>query len=118
VECTDAEYGGEGVSFDALLAQMQDSKYCLLLPGDSASTRALSEMMMAGCIPVLVGPPYATLPMHEDVDYTTLGFFFNVSDYRSWLTQVLALGGPYPPHAFPPGSSVWFYCNLSEPTLG
>ena len=88
MKCTDAEYGGEAAGFDTMLAEMQDSKYCLLLPGDSASTRALSEMMMAGCIPVLAGPPYATMPMHEDFDYTAIGVYFNVSNYNTWQTQV------------------------------
>ena len=40
------------VSFADMYHAMQHSIYCLVLPGDSQSTRRLSEIFMAGCIPV------------------------------------------------------------------
>ena len=42
-------------TFAVMLDHMQRSVFCLALPGDAASTRRLSEIFMAGCIPVFVG---------------------------------------------------------------
>ena len=89
VECTDAEYGMQHETFQDMLAGMQNSTFCLGLPGDAASVRRLSEMFMAGCIPVFAGPPYATMPLPADVDYRAVGLFYNIAQYHSWQTQVL-----------------------------
>jgi hypothetical protein len=40
-----------------------------LLLGRSQSSRRVSEVILAGCIPVFLGPPFHTLPMAGDVDY-------------------------------------------------
>ena len=59
--------------------------FCLVLAGDAASTRRFSEIMMAGCIPTFVGPPYHSMPFVEDVDYRDAAIFFNVTNYSAWL---------------------------------
>ena len=56
-----------------------------MLAGDAASTRRFSEIMMAGCIPTFVGPPYHSMPFVEDVDYRDAAIFFNVTNYSAWL---------------------------------
>ena len=37
------------------MERMRNATFCLSMPGDSASTRRLSETIMAGCIPVFIG---------------------------------------------------------------
>jgi len=44
---------------------MRSATFCPAFPGDAASTRRLSEMFLAGCIPVFVGPPYHSMPFSE-----------------------------------------------------
>jgi hypothetical protein len=65
-----------------VLETMQRSTFCLVLPGDSASSRRTSEIFMSGCIPVFVGPPYATMPFGDAVDYKATSYFFNVTDHK------------------------------------
>lgn len=48
MQCTDIEGGDTHIEFDQSLHIMERSKFCLVLPGDSASTRRLSEIFMAG----------------------------------------------------------------------
>ena len=67
--------------------------FCLVLAGDAQSTRRLSEIFMAGCIPVFVGPPYNSMPLAEDVHYKSIGVFFNISNYKSWLPEVRPADG-------------------------
>lgn len=67
------------------MERMRNATFCLTMPGDSASTRRLSETIMAGCIPVFVGPPYASMPMAEHVNYREFSVFINISDYSGWL---------------------------------
>ncbi|KAK9791369.1 hypothetical protein WJX73_000756 [Symbiochloris irregularis] len=64
---------------------MEHSKFCLVLPGDSQSTRRLSEIFIAGCIPVFIGPPYNSMPLASSIDYASVGIFFNVSNTVAWL---------------------------------
>ena len=48
VKCTNREMGGRHQAFKEMLAQMERSIFCLALPGDSPSTRRLSEIFLAG----------------------------------------------------------------------
>lgn len=36
----------------------QTSTFCLVLPGDTASSRRATEVILHGCLPVYVGPPF------------------------------------------------------------
>ena len=85
VTCTNVEFNGQHQDFEEMMESMTDSKFCLALPGDSASTRRLSEIMLANCIPVFAGPPYHSMPFHESIDWSAAGVFFNISSYSSWL---------------------------------
>ena len=67
--------------------------FCLVLAGDAQSTRRLSEIFMAGCIPVFVGPPYNSMPLADDVHYKSIGVFFNISNYKAWLPEVRPADG-------------------------
>lgn len=68
-----------------ILDRMRNATFCLSMPGDSASTRRLSETIMAGCIPVFLGPPYASMPLAGDVAYREFAVFINITDYAGWL---------------------------------
>ncbi|KAK9805837.1 hypothetical protein WJX73_006156 [Symbiochloris irregularis] len=83
--CSDGHLGGVHKAFEDMLHGMEHSNFCLALPGDSQSTRRLSEMFMAGCIPVFVGPPYNSMPFAHSIDYASVGVFFNVTRTASWL---------------------------------
>ena len=52
VKCTDPEFGHSHESFQRMFGKMSRSIFCMAFPGDAASTRRLSEIFLAGCIPV------------------------------------------------------------------
>ena len=64
-------------------AEVQDNyrraRYCPVLPSNVQSSRRLSEVILAGCIPVFIGPPFHTLPLSQFVDYASLAVFINIS---------------------------------------
>ena len=72
---------------------MRESKFCLMLPGDGASSRRTSEIIMTGCVPVWLGPSYATMPFADVVDYKKSALFFNVSQHR-WAAAEMGLNLP------------------------
>jgi hypothetical protein len=39
---------------------------------------------MTGCIPVFVGPPFHTMPLTHQVDYSSFALFFNITESASW----------------------------------
>lgn len=45
--------------------------------------------MMAGCIPVFIGPPYASMPLGKYVDYDAAAMVFQALDYTEWLPRPL-----------------------------
>ena len=68
VRCTDNSLNPDGhLSFPTMYSKMRSSKFCPAFPGDAASTRRLSEIFLAGCIPVFVGPPYHSMPFGDTV---------------------------------------------------
>ena len=50
--------------------RMRNATFCLSMPGDSASTRRLSETIMAGCIPVFIGTLLPG-PLHPVINQRT-----------------------------------------------
>lgn len=72
-----------------VMERMRSTLFCLVLPGDSASARRTSEIFMAGCIPVFLGPPYGSMPLADGgIDYRASSLFFNVTDYRWRLSSL------------------------------
>jgi len=51
------------------------SKFCLVLPGDTHTTRRLYDAMAAGCVPVVYGS--VLLPFRESVPWTELVVFID-----------------------------------------
>lgn len=42
------------------------------------------QVILEGCIPVFVGPPFHTLPLAQDIDYAGMGLFLSVAQ-RPWV---------------------------------
>lgn len=81
VSCTEGTY----TTFETMLSKMEQTIFCLVIAGDAQSTRRLTEIFMAGCIPVFIGPPYNSMPLAGQVDWERVGVFFNVTEYHSWM---------------------------------
>ena len=63
VHCSEREYGGRHDDFSGMLSKMEHSEFCLVLPGDSQSTRRLSEIFLAGASELLSKPASAHSPL-------------------------------------------------------
>ena len=62
------------------------SRFCPILASNVQSSRRLSEAVLSGCIPVFIGPPFHSLPLHLDVDYSSMSIFMNVTN-SSWIDE-------------------------------
>ena len=51
-----------------------------------------SEAMMAGCIPVFVGPPFPPLPLVDEVRYTAAAVFININEQSGWQKDAEEVG--------------------------
>lgn len=40
----------------------------------------------AGCIPVFVGPPFAAMPFHEDLDYSAFSLIIHLTE-QAYITK-------------------------------
>ena len=67
-------------------ASYRRSKFCPIMPSNVQSSRRLSEVILAGCVPVFIGPPFHTLPLAQFVDYSAMSLFFNISR-PTWLND-------------------------------
>lgn len=70
---------------DALRGVMQRSTFCLVIPGDTASSRRLTEIILAGCIPVFVGSPWHSMPLAALLDYPKFALFVEL-EQLVWVT--------------------------------
>lgn len=69
--------------YEELQAHMHRSTFCLLPPGGTASSRRLTDVVLSGCIPVFIGPPWHAMPLARHLDYTAFAVFVNVRSMRS-----------------------------------
>lgn len=72
------------IPHDRQMREMEETRFCPVMPGDSQGTRHLSETFLAGCIPVFIGPPFATMPLAEHVDYAASSVFLSVRT-KTWF---------------------------------
>ncbi|EFN52236.1 hypothetical protein CHLNCDRAFT_139109 [Chlorella variabilis] len=72
-------------SYSEVQLEMRKSVFCLLPPGDTASSNRLTETILSGCIPVFIGPPWHEMPFHRgEVDWASMAVFLNITE-ASWL---------------------------------
>lgn len=67
-----------------LQQELRKSVFCPVLVGDTQATARLTEVMLAGCIPVFVGAPWHTLPLQDLIDWGRTGIFMNVTNTSSY----------------------------------
>lgn len=69
---------------------LADSKFCLVIRGDTPSTHALSDALAATCVPIIVSDRFLTVaaPFQEKVDYGT--FTVAISE-KQWTEDVSAV---------------------------
>jgi len=65
-------------SFDNYAEIMKDAQFCLVLQGDTVSTRRLFDAMIAGCIPVFAGPKYL-MPFENLIPYDSFSIRFDTN---------------------------------------
>lgn len=53
-----------------------------MIPGDTASSSRLTDVMLAGCIPVFVGPPWHAMPLASEILYHEFSVFFELHSLR------------------------------------
>lgn len=108
VKCTNRELGGHHAPFEEMFTAMSHSKFCMAFPGDAASTRRLSELMLSGCIPVFPGPPYHSMPFSNHIDWQAAGVFFNITDYTPWTDETLEFSLSSSIRAVSPNEARWW----------
>ena len=104
VHCTAA---GEhcAMPHDLQMEMLRDSLFCLVIPGDTPSSRRLAETMLAGCLPVFFGPPYHTMPLADALDYPSFSVGFGLCNHNLLLVHQTVsfsyhLVNPYCPHYY------------------
>ncbi|KAL4447487.1 hypothetical protein ABPG75_004706 [Micractinium tetrahymenae] len=64
----------------------QTSTFCLVLAGDAPSSRRATEVVLHGCLPVYVGPPYNSAPFGSVLDYSKFSLVVHVNDTSGWVS--------------------------------
>ena len=76
------QQGRMQMPYEELQAHMHRSIFCLLPPGGTASSRRLTDIVLSGCIPVFIGPPWHAMPLARHLDYTAFAVFVNAHSMR------------------------------------
>jgi hypothetical protein len=67
--------------------EMLTSTFCLVIAGDTPSGRRISEIVIAGCIPVFVGPPWHIRPLSRYVPWDQFSLFIEVNNAARWCPK-------------------------------
>lgn len=71
------------------IRKMRSSRYCGILPAsDRQSTIELPLAIQSGCIPVFLGPPFHSMPLISDVDYSKMAVFVNLVDHTKSMWKI------------------------------
>jgi hypothetical protein len=86
VQCRlwDKNNNSKGLNHTGTLREMLASNFCLSIAGDTLSSRRISEIIVTGCIPVFVGPPWHTLPLPNYIPWDRIALFFEIRDPSRW----------------------------------
>lgn len=69
--------------------KMQSSRYCGILPAaEMQSSVELPLAIQSGCIPVFLGPPFHSMPMVLDVEYSKMAVFIHIVDHTKSLWRL------------------------------
>lgn len=71
---------------DKMQAAYRSAQFCPVVTSNVQSSRRLTEVMLGGCIPVFLGPPFHSLPLALDVDWASAGIFMNISR-ATWIND-------------------------------
>ena len=82
------------VSYSQVMLEMRRTVFCFLLPGDTASSRRLSDIMMAGCIPVFLGAPWHAMPFADELRYKDFALFFQLHAFQRNSSMCVVHAGP------------------------
>ena len=61
---------------------MRRSLFCVVLPGDTASSRRLTEAVLAGCIPVFTGSPWSSMALATEINYRQIALLFQLDAFQ------------------------------------
>ncbi|KAL4423724.1 hypothetical protein ABPG75_001025 [Micractinium tetrahymenae] len=74
------------LSHTQAMNKYQTSTFCLVLAGDAPSSRRATEVILHGCLPVYVGPPFNSAPFASAIDYSKFGLVVHVGDTSGWVS--------------------------------
>lgn len=89
------------------------AKFCPITQGDTAASRRLTEAVLYGCVPVLIGPPFPTMPLHTIVNYAHFSVILEVQN-RPWLGGVSPHVWQCPPHQVLPTHKITHLQELPD----
>ena len=69
------------VTYPQVLMEMLRAIFWFLLPGDMPSSRRLTDIMLAGCIPVFLGAPWHAMPFAGKLQYWHFALFFRLDAF-------------------------------------
>jgi hypothetical protein len=74
------------VSQEEYRGRVGRATFCPLIAGDSPSTTRLSEPILLGCVPVIVGPPWPLIPLLQTgaVPWAKIALFVEMTNTSAW----------------------------------
>ncbi len=77
--------------YEDLMVAMQRATFCLMPPGETASSRRLTDAVLAGCLPVFIGPPWHEMPLAGPLNYSAFAVFVTAPQPRLARSSTRAL---------------------------
>jgi len=78
-------------SYEAYRIGFAESKFCMIIPGDTMSTCMLSRSIMSGCVPIIIANEFRDLPFASILNYSKFSLLVHTREIsqHSWIYALL-----------------------------
>tara|TARA_Y100000741_G_scaffold185452_1_gene140915 strand:+ start:6981 stop:7964 length:984 start_codon:yes stop_codon:yes gene_type:complete len=78
-------------SYEAYRNGFAQSRFCIIIPGDTMSTSMLSRSILSGCVPIIVANEFRDLPFARILNYSSFSILLHIhaTKHYSWARHLI-----------------------------
>jgi hypothetical protein len=72
-----------------IIEGMRSARFCGILPSEDRQADVFLPLaIQAGCVPVFLGPPFHSMPLALDIDYSSIAIFVHIVDHTKSIWKI------------------------------
>ena len=72
-----------------IIEGMRSARFCGILPSEDRQADVFLPLaIQSGCVPVFLGPPFHSMPLALDIDYSSIAIFIHIVDHTKSIWNI------------------------------